>query len=419
MRSEYRHNHYVPVWYQKRFLAPDTHELFYLDLKPDIFTTPQGGRYSSRALKHIGPDHCFAQHDLYTTYLGTDTPRDIEKIFFGAVDSNGRAGVEYFSSFAHPSIGHDTFNPMLLYMSTQKLRTPKGLGLIGSATGVLSRDLILNVMLQLQNLYCAAWTECVWQIADASQSRTKFIISDHPITVYNRECGPRSQWCRGFNDPDVWLHGTHTIFPLSLEKVLILTNLSWARNPYQSAIETRPNPNPFRGAIFKYTEIQTLRHLAEQEVREINFIIKSRALRYIAAAEEEWLYPDKYVSKSDWNTFGHGYLLMPDPRPINLGGTIMWGNNDGTGGAMDEYGRRPWEKDFEKENKNSLETTTLYQFKGEFARLFGPRRRGRTFEVMRLDPEVDSDDFHQYHLSLQRKSYRERKEEAREKKAAH
>jgi hypothetical protein len=36
MPNEYRHNHYVPAWYQKRFMMPGqkNNELFYLDLKP-------------------------------------------------------------------------------------------------------------------------------------------------------------------------------------------------------------------------------------------------------------------------------------------------------------------------------------------------------------------------------------------------
>lgn len=68
--------------------------------------------------------------------------------------------------------------------------------------------------------------------------------------------------------------------------------------------------------MFNVLDIQTLRCLSEQEVREINFIIKSRALRYIGAAREEWLYPERHVTKSDWNRYGHGYLLMPDPRSV-------------------------------------------------------------------------------------------------------
>ena len=119
-----------------------------------------------------------------------------------------------------------------------------------------------------------------------------------------------------------------------MEKVLILTNLSWVRNPYQSEVGVRPNPNPFRNTMFNVTDIQTLRHLNEKEVREINFIIKSRALRYIGAAREEWLYPERHVTKSDWNRYGHGYLLMPDPRSVAYGGETIIGYQDGTATAL-------------------------------------------------------------------------------------
>lgn len=406
MTNEYRNNHYVPEWYQKKFLLPKESQLYRLDLKPDVFVDPRGVRHTDKALKKQGTRLCFYERDLYTKKFQEITSTEIESRFFGKIDTDGRKALEYFENFTHPSVDREAFENMVRYMSTQKLRTPKGLGLLRSKTRTTDQHRILDIMLRLRNLHCAIWTECVWLIADASQSDTKFIISDHPVTVYNRECGPRSHWCRDFNDPDIWLQGTHTIFPLSLDKVLILTNLSWVRNPYQSAVRLRPNPKPFRNAIFKFTEIQTLRHLSEQEVREINFVIKSRASRYIAAAKEEWLYPEKYVSKSQWNTYGNGYLFMPDPRAVNLGGEIFWGNKDGTVGAMDEYGRLPWEDDYGREGKTLEESDTLYRFKGEFARLQGPYRRGRTFEVMRLDEERDSEEFHQYHLGLNKKRKR-------------
>ena len=93
---------------------------------------------------------------------------------------------------------------------------------------------------------------------------------------------------------------------------------------------------------------------------------------------------------------------MPDPRAIHLGGEIMWGNADGTGGAMDEYGRRPWDKDYGVEGRTHQEGNTLYRFKGEFARRYGPYRRGRSFETTRLEDERDTDEFHQYHLGLEK-----------------
>lgn len=406
MSNEFRNNHYVPEWYQRRLLpsGQKNQELFYLDLKPGIFVDPRGVVHPRRAVRKQGFRYCFTEQDLYTTYFGAEESTKIEQIFFGAIDSKGKRGVEYFADFAHPSVDGDAFHNMMMYMSTQKLRTPKGLGWLSAQARTSDRDQVLRIMMKFRQLYCAIWTECVWLIADASQSETKFIISDHPVTVYNRRCGPRSQWCRDFNDPDIWLNGTHTIFPLSLEKILILTNLSWVRNPYQSEISLRPNPNPLRSAMFKFTDIQTLRHLNEQEVREINFIMKSRSLRYIAAAKEEWLYPEKYITKSDWYQYGQGYLLMPDPRSVRYSTEIIIGHSDGTASGYDEYGRRPWQKEYSgKKQRVRDDWYTFHRFQGEFARLFGPHRRGRAFNSMHLDNERDNDNFHQYHLSLEKK----------------
>jgi len=410
MASEYRHNHYVPVWYQKRFLPPgQAHRaLQYLDFQPGFFIDGRGVRHEKRAVRRQGFRFCFAQDDLYTVnFKGIDYTQ-VEQNFFGHVDSDGKTAVGFWGEFKHfGSYGDrkdDPFNNLLLYMSTQNLRTPKGLGWLAEQVRMRQRtddkNAILKAMIDLRYVYNAIWTECIWQIADAEQSETKFIVSDHPVTVYNRRCGPKSQWCRGYDDPDIRLHGSHTIFPLSLEKVLILTNLSWVRNPYQSPVEMRPNPNLFRGAIFNYNKVQVMRHLSEEEVRQINFIIKSRALRYIGAAKQEWLYPENFVSKSDWNNYGDGILLMPDPRAISLGGTVMWGGGKSGPGAMDEYGRRPWEENYEKEARSLEEAKYLYRFQSEFAKRFGPYRRGRIAEMGEYDSEKDTDSMHEYYLSL-------------------
>jgi hypothetical protein len=176
-------------------------------------------------------------------------------------------------------------------------------------------------------------------------------------------------------------------------------------------MNVRPNPNPFRDAIMKLMDVQIMRQLTEEEVRQINFVIKSRAYQNVAAAKEEWLYPEDYVSKSQWNKFGHGYLFMPDPRPIHLGGEMVMGFRDGRVAAFDAYGRKPGEKDYKLESDKNLEGKTLYWFKGEFANLFGPNRRGRSMFGGKIDPEKDSDQHHHYHLSLQKKKYKDRKSE--------
>jgi Protein of unknown function (DUF4238) len=119
--------------------------------------------------------------------------------------------------------------------------------------------------------------------------KLKFIITDHPVTVYNREIFPISDYAKKYTDPDIRMNGTHTFFPLSPTHILILTNLSWARNPCSGGTKTRPNDSLFRTALFNFTDIQTGRQLDEIEVNQMNFIMKRRAERFIATAREEWL----------------------------------------------------------------------------------------------------------------------------------
>jgi len=224
----YSRNHYVPEWYQDRFLPKELSEkkFYYLDLKPETIVT-NGRSHKRKALLRWGPPNCFYERDLYTTKFGGWESTEIEKYFFGKVDSSGRAAVEYFSTFKHPSVNWEALRGLLLYMSIQKLRTPKGLAFLSKRTGLSDKNHILIKMQELQQIFCALWTECVWSIVDASMSEIKFILSDHPVTVYNQGCFPLSKWCHGFNDPDIWFSGTHTLFPLCLDKLLILTNLSY------------------------------------------------------------------------------------------------------------------------------------------------------------------------------------------------
>jgi hypothetical protein len=402
MEDDYKNHHYVPQWYQKKFMIDGESLLWYLDLKPRTFTSSNGKTYNQKSLRRQGSAKCFAQNDLYTTSLTSIRSKDVEKYFFGRIDSQGKTAVDFWNEFNHTTSPHDFFEGLLTYMSTQKLRTPKGLSWLKEYSGSLDKNKILATMVNIRNIYCATWADCVWQIADAELSAIKFIVSDHPVTVYNRACGPKSGWCSGSNDPDILYNATHTIFPLSFDKVLIMTNLSWVRNPYQKEMNLKPNPELFRDTIIRINDIQITRKMSDQEVLEINFIIKSRACQFIAAAKEEWLYPEKNISKSNWNTFGNGYLCMPDPRSIHLGGELFWGGLNGSpGGAMDEYGRSPFNPEYRREGTSLKEGPTLHRFQGEFSRLHGKRRRGRSISVMDLDNEEDDDDFHQYHLGLE------------------
>jgi hypothetical protein len=267
----------------------------------------------------------------------------------------------------------DAFHALLEYMSIQKLRTPKGLDNLYRITALKDRNTILLVMQKLQRMHCAILAECVWSIADASQTSAKFILSDHPVTVFNQGCFPASKYCIGSNDPDIWFSGTHTLFPLSLNKILILTNLSWVRNPYSNPLESRPHPELFRPAMFNFTDIQTKRLLSDDEVNEINYIIKRRAYRYIAAASKDWLYPEDKIKIKRWDKIGQSYLLMPDPRSITFSSEILIGYDDKRVDAFDEYGRKPWHSDYKDQKRHKDEWESFHAFQGEYARLFGPK----------------------------------------------
>jgi hypothetical protein len=400
----YTNHHYVPQWYQRGFVAPDSRAnvLYRLSLRPVAIQGPDGTRHELPNQRREPISKCFATADLYTLRFGATRSTAIEQLLFGEIDRRGSEAMAYWSAFEHPSADPNAFKALLRFMSTQKLRTPKGLDWLAAELGSGEPNLVLHAMTQLQSLYSSIWAECVWLLADATKSQTKFIVSDHPITAYNRACGPRHAFCRGASDPDIRLHGTHTIVPLNRERVLILTNLSWARDPYQSATAMRPNPTFYRDTIFNFFDTQTTRLLTEDEVRQINFIIKSRAYRQIAAGKPEWLYPEEYVDKSDWPTFGRGYLCMPDPRALHHGGETYVGYESGRSEGFDAFGRRPWEPDFGADGIQRGGRDPLLRFQGEFARLFGPARRGRSFQAGRLEDERDSEDFHQYHLDLER-----------------
>ncbi len=145
----------------------------------------------------------------------------------------------------------------------------------------------LMLLQQYQRIYCAMWSDCVWQIADATASPTKFIISDHPVTVYNRGCFPVSQWCTGFNDPDIRWVGMHSYFPLSIDKILIMTNLSWVRNPYQDARKEHPNQDFVHSTIFKLTDIQTCRSLSEHAVQLLQVAIERKDTRHRSVQQHQ------------------------------------------------------------------------------------------------------------------------------------
>jgi hypothetical protein len=157
--------------------------------------------------------------------------------------------------------------------------------------------------------------------------------------------------------------------------------------------------------VFKLTDIQVYRSLCEQEVWEINYITKRRALRYVASAERDWLYPENYLPSTHWSKFGRGLLFMPEPREIYMGGEIFIGYKGGGAEAWNEYGQRPWEKGYTDEKRDADESKTLRRFQAEWSTMQGPAYRGTSFQFDHAakGPRVVSDEFHQHELERARR----------------
>lgn len=341
-------HHYVPRWYQKRFFRPSQSEYFYLDLHPFVIGG-DGKNHQKRALKKCGPAACFYEKDLYTLKLGNWSTDELEKRFFGVIDTNGRHAVELFGEFTGLSKCfsnnpegkgvREAFIALPQYMDAQRFRTPRGLDFLKSVVGAKDPNETLLAMRRLYRFHSTMWSEGVWEIIRARNSPTKFIVTDEPVTFFNRRAYPSEL---GYSkDVGIEKIGTRTLFPLGLDSCLVVTHLQLVRNPWANPTESRVNARAYQNTMFDMTYTQFGRELEEDEVLRVNYILKRRATRYIAAAEEEWLYPERHASTTNWAKLDDDWFLLPNLYKVPFHGEIMVGYKDGSVWAMDEYGRNP------------------------------------------------------------------------------
>jgi hypothetical protein len=346
-------NHFVPRWYQHQFIPDSRSErkYHYLDLKPERIPKVRGGYYIRDELRFLGPASCFKQDHLYTLHFGEYASDIIEKKFFGKIDDRGKQAVQFFHEWEFNEKSHEMLHNLMFFMDAQKLRTPKGLDNLKLLTGTDEHKATLYVMRSLWQMNITIWMEGVWEIFCCDSSETKLIVTDHPITTYNKALFPLSKECAYPRDAPIEALGTHTLFPLGPNRLLVITNLGYVRNPWAVLTKRRENPRYFSETLKDVRHIQTGRYLSEREVQTVNFILKNRARRYIAAAELDWLYPEKQLPTRLWNKLGDQFFLMPDPRKVPFILDTIVGYKEGYSWGIDEYGRSP--------QKNSTETTTL------------------------------------------------------------
>ncbi|NRR32188.1 DUF4238 domain-containing protein [Oxalobacteraceae bacterium] len=331
-----RNNHYVPQWYQRGFLAPGHSRLFHLNLDPDRKTLSDGRQVPRTALHEWGTKNCFVEYDLYTTHFGPIVNDEVEKYLFGAIDDQGARAVRAFALGNHSDV-HESFQDFFEQMAAQKLRTPKGLDWIRSCYGTLGQVDLMVEMQALRLMHCTMWVEGVREIVSAHDSDVKFILTDHPVTVYNAAADPTSEQCTYPQDPLVAAVGSQTVFVLDANTCLILTHLEYAKEPDQLDLtRLRTNARHLGAGMTRTDNFIRDRRLSREEVIAINHLLKSRAKRYIAAADKTWLYPEQEFNGS-WAQIAK--VLLPKADLWRFGGEIYVGYKDGTSGYWDEHGR--------------------------------------------------------------------------------
>ncbi|WP_293742055.1 DUF4238 domain-containing protein [uncultured Pedobacter sp.] len=326
-----RDNHYVPQWYQKEFIQ-DGAKLYYLDLSPDEIKLPDGTIKHHNDLKMLPPSKCFFEYDLYTTFFGPFISDLIERRLFGEIDGVGMKAIKTLVD-GDEIDRHHYFLNVFRYLDAQKTRTPKGLSWLKQQYEGLDQITLMAELQAIQQMNCTMWLEGTREIVSAEASDTKFIISDHPVTIYNYSCPPDSS-----DDPQVAFKASQTIFALDENNCLILTNLEFAEDPgLKDPMNKRTNARNFGNTMVNTREFLRDRRLTEHQVREINYVIKQRARRYVAAARKEWLYPEQ-DENIKWENIRET-LLPPSDKVYRFGGEMFMGTKDGKVHYQDAYGR--------------------------------------------------------------------------------
>lgn len=365
-------NHYVAEWYQRRFLTPGSTRFRYLDLRPEKHEGRPGQFYHRAAVLPWGPGRCFAQEHLYTLKFGRVMTDAMEHGFFKSIDDGGLLGVPYFAQFGFQSGFEEAWHGLMAFMDAQRYRTPRGLDHLKKIMRVDSNNALLIALERIFQYNATMWTEGIWEIVNATNSPTKFLLTDNPVTFYNERAFPGGPLCSHPNDARLHWIGTRTIFPLDLDHCLIITHREWTRNPWKNPLHDRINARAYQMTTFNALQVQTDRELQEDEVLRINLILKRRADRYVAACNEEWLYPERRASVSLWSKVDHDWFLMPNLYELSLGGAIAVGYKDGSSSAWDEYGRHRSHPDYDKHERDEAR---LYRL----ARLeWGSRRIGKS-----------------------------------------
>jgi hypothetical protein len=208
----------------------------------------------------------------------------------------------------------------------------------------LSQNELMYEMQGIRMMHCTIWAGGVREIVSAEDADVKFIISDHPVTVYNHAVAPTERMCGYPLDPGIALKASQTIFPLDRDFCLIFTNLEYANNQAANPLEKRTFARNYQRSLMRTDAFIRTRKLTGQEVTHVNFVLKARARRFIAAGRKEWLYPEKNVSLP-WGELRKTFM-PPKGELFHFGGEIFAKFESGHVHYQDEFGRTEKPREF-------------------------------------------------------------------------
>ncbi len=316
---------------------------------------------------------------ISTRLISPGTTDELEKFFFGMIDNIGPKAVAAMASFQGITDKIcEAFQPFVHYMGAQRFRTPRGLEEIKRRFAWDEGNSTLYVLTEVFQSYATMWTEGVWEIARATQSPTKFLVTDNPVTFYCKVLF-KDEWTYP-NDPSLKQIGTRTIFPLGLDSCLIITHLQLVRNLWSVPTELRENPRYYDQTMKHLGDIQYGRELEEDEVLRINHVLKQRATHYVAAVDRDWLYPERRVSTTDWRALDNDRFLLPHVWKVGFTTGVYAGGAKGAHFAADEYGRHPWQRRFQDRRQHDIEWFQYERSKQEWAKKRVGKSRAMTDE---------------------------------------
>jgi len=136
------------------------------------------------------PDASF-KNDLYSLTLGIGTSDQLKQHSSVKLIGVDEMAVEVFGDYnGYSDRVHEVFQSLPVYMDAQRFRTPRGLDHLRTLTDVRDQNTALIIMQQVFQYHTTMWAEGVWEIVRARQSPTKFILTDEPVTFFNRRLFP-------------------------------------------------------------------------------------------------------------------------------------------------------------------------------------------------------------------------------------